>query len=144
MSRAKEIVLDTALILVGMGLSVLFISTDGNGQNPLPVIAGMSVGTAVIGVVSFVLGWVIRSRLFAAFATIVITELLFILYSFMAVASSPDAPEILYLLPIVLVVFTLPMVLLAAVGFVRLASCLYHRKATPAAEGHQDYDNSAS
>jgi len=131
MSRAKEILLDTVLIFAGMGLSVLFVSTDGNGQNPLPVAAEMSVLMAIIAVVSFFFAWVIQSRVFAVFVTIIVIELLFALFSFRAVASSSDAAEILYLLPVVLVAYTLPMVLLTSIGFIRLASSLYRRKVNP-------------
>ncbi|HEY2329360.1 MAG TPA: hypothetical protein VGI63_06060, partial [Verrucomicrobiae bacterium] len=61
-------------------------------------------------------------------------ELLLVLYSFHLVASSSDAAEILYLLPTVAVIFTLQMVLLTSVGFVRLASSIYCRSAKSKSE----------
>jgi hypothetical protein len=143
MTRPQEIILDTALIFVGTGLSVLFVSSDGNGQNPFPVAGQMSIGAVIIGVVSFILARVVRSRLFAAVSTIIIIKLLFVLLAFRAVASSSDAAEILYLLPVVLVVYTLPMVLLASIGFVRLASSIYQRKMKPTEDVPQDYDHAA-
>jgi hypothetical protein len=122
MTASKEILLDTSLVLVGVGLSVLFVSTDGNGQNPIPIAGRMTVGAVIIGVVSFILAKIVRSKMFAIISTIIVTELLLFLWAFWAVASSPDAAEALYLLPIVAAVYTFPMVLLASVGFVRLAS----------------------
>jgi hypothetical protein len=41
MSCTKKALFDSALIIGGATLSTLFLSTDGNGQNPLPVAAGM-------------------------------------------------------------------------------------------------------
>jgi hypothetical protein len=36
MTHAKKALVDGALILMGAGITILFVSTDGNGQNPVP------------------------------------------------------------------------------------------------------------
>lgn len=79
MSRTKNVILDTALILGGAGLSTLFVSTDGNGQNPLPVAAGMGLVVLIAGAVSFALGWLVRSLPLAIVGSAAITELAFLL-----------------------------------------------------------------
>ncbi len=131
MSRTKNAILDTALIVGGAGLSTLFVSTDGNGQNPLPVAAGMLLVALVVGVVSFVLGWLVRSLALAIVGSAAITELGFLLYFVCRVAYGkhldPHAEEELYLLPLVFAVVTAPTVLLSSIGFARVASRVYHR-----------------
>ena len=88
MSRSKSALLDTGLIVAGAALSALFISTDGNGQNPLPVVAGMLLVVFITGLVSFGLAWFIRSVPFAVMSSVVITDLLFVLYFVSRVAYS--------------------------------------------------------
>ena len=152
MSRTKNVILDTALILGGAGLSTLFVSTDGNGQNPLPVAAGMGLVVLIAGAVSFALGWLVRSLPLAIVGSAAITELGFLLYFVCRVAYGkhldPHAEEELYLLPIVFAVATAPTVLLSSIGFGRMASRVYRRRraepcappnggpATPAASSH--------
>lgn len=110
----------------------LFVSTDGNGQNPLPVVAQMGLVVLVVGVVSFALASFVRTVPLAVLGSAAITELLFLLYFVCRVAFSehlhPHVSEELYLLPIVFVVFTAPTVMLSSIGFGRLASRVYRRR----------------
>jgi hypothetical protein len=132
MSHSKKALLDTALIVGGAGLSTLFVSTDGNGQNPLPVAAGMLLVVFITGLVSFGLAWFIRTVPLAMTASVIITDLLFVLYFVCRVAFGQrvheHAGEEAFLLPIVFVVVTAPTVLLSSIGFGRFASRIYQRK----------------
>jgi hypothetical protein len=132
MNCTKNALLDGALILGGAGLSTLFVSTDGNGQNPLPVAGGMLLVVLVIGVVSFALARFVRSLPLAIMGSAAITELVFLLYFVCRVAYGkhlhPHAEEELYLLPIVFAVVTAPTVLFSATGFGRMASRFYQRR----------------
>ena len=134
MSRTQNALIDGGLIVGGAGLSTLFISTDGNGQNPLPVAAGMLLIILVIGVVSFALAWFVRTVPLAVLGSAAITELLFLLYFVCRVAFSehlhPHVSEELYLLPIVFAVVTAPTVLLSSIGLGRLASRVYRTRRT--------------
>jgi hypothetical protein len=80
MSRTKNALIDGALIVGGAGLSTLFVSTGGNGQNPLPVAASMLLVVLVIGAVSFALAWFVRTAPLVMVGSAVITELAFLLY----------------------------------------------------------------
>ena len=138
MSPRKNTILDAALIVGGAGLSTLFVSTDGNVQNPLPVAAGMGLVVLVTGAVSLALGWVVRSLPLAIIGSVAITELGFLLYFVCRVAYGkhlhPHAEEELYLLPLVFAVDTAPTILPAAIGFGRIASRVYRRgRAEPSA-----------
>ena len=132
MTRTQNALIDGALIVGGVGLSTLFISADGNGQNPLPVAAGMLLVVLVVGVVSFTLAWFVRTVPLAVLGSAVITELVFLLYFVCRVAFSehlhPHASEELYLLPIVFAVVTAPTVLLSSIGLGRLASRIYRTR----------------
>src|SRR5438876_1099820 len=88
MSRPKKALLDSALIIGGAGLSTLFVSTDGNGQNPLPVAADMLLVVFITGAVSFALAWFVRTIPLAVVASIVITDLLFVLFFVCRIAFS--------------------------------------------------------
>ena len=132
MNQPPKILFDGVLILIGAGISTLFVSTDGNGQNPLPVAAIMLLVVFITGLVSFVLARFVRTVPFAIVASIIITDLLFILYFVCRVAFSQHvhehADEELYLLPVVFIVYTAPTVLLSSIGFGRFASRFYQRK----------------
>ena len=132
MSKLKSALIDIGLIVAGAALSTLFISTDGNGQNPIPVAAGMLLIVFITGLVSFGLAWFIRSVPLAVIASVVITDLLFVLYFVSRVAYSQrvhdHAGEEAFLLPIVFVVVSAPTVLLSCIGFGRFASRIYQRK----------------
>ena len=134
MNLTKNTILDTVLIVGGAGLSTLFLSTEGNGQNPLPVAAGMLLVVLVTGVVSFGLGWLVRCLPLAIVGSVGITEAGFLLYFVCRVAygTHPDShiEEELYLLPLVFAIVTAPTVLLSAVGFGRMASRAYHWRRT--------------
>lgn len=115
-------------------LSTLFISTDGNGQNPLPVAVGMLLVLAITGAVSFSLAWFIRTTSLSIVASIGITELVFLLYFVSRIAFSTHldshATEELCLLPLVFAVVTAPTILLSSIGFGRVASRVFQRKET--------------
>ena len=132
MSHPKSALIDTALIVGGAGLSTLFVSSDGNGQNPLPVAAGMLLVVLITGLVSFGLAWFVRTTPLAIGASIVVTDVLFVLFFVCRFAFSHRTPEHgseeLILLPIVFVVATAPTVLLSSIGFGRFASRIYQRK----------------
>jgi len=134
MGRTQNALIDGSLILGGVGLSTLFISTDGNGQNPLPVALGMLLVVLVTGVVVFVLARFVRTVPLAVLGSAAITELLFLLYFVCRVALSehldPHVSEELYLLPIVFAVVTAPTVLLSSIGLGRLASRVYRTRRT--------------
>jgi hypothetical protein len=136
MSGTKNAVHDSALILGGAGLSTLFVSTDGNGQNPLPVAAGMLLVVLVNGLVAFALAYFVRTLPLVVVGSAAITELAFSLYFVCRVAFSKHvhdhAEEELYLLPLIFAVATAPTVLLSSIGFGRLASRAYRRKSVTA------------
>jgi len=138
MSPRKNAILDTALIVGGAGLSTLFISTDGNGQNPLPVAAAIGLVLLLTGAVSFAIGRMVRSLTLAILGSVAVTELGFLLYFVCRVAYGKHldahAEEELYLLPLVFAVATAPTILPAAIGFGRIASRIYRRgRAEPTA-----------
>lgn len=120
------------MILGGVALSTLVISTDGNGQNPLPVAAMVLLVALITGLVSALLAWIVRTILLAITASAIITELLFILYFVCRVAFSQHvddhAFEELYLLPLVFAVYTAPAVLFSTIGSARLANRLYQKR----------------
>ena len=124
MSHTKSTLRDAALIISGVGLSTAFISIDGDGQNPVPVAAGMLLIAGLTGVVSFALACFVRTTLLAIVATMVITELAFLLCFVSGFASSTradaHAAEELSLVPMVFAVVTAPTVLLSSVGFGRI------------------------
>ena len=132
MSTKRAALLDGGLIIAGILASTLFVSTDGNGQNPLPVVAGMLLVVLITGLVSYGLALFIRSVPFAVFSSLVIMELLFILYFVCRVAFSEHVDEHvqeeLYLLPLVFAVYTAPTVLLSCIGFGRLAGRVFKRE----------------
>ena len=132
MSTKKAALLDVGLIIAGFAASTLFASTDGNGQNPLPIAAGMLLVAFITCLVSFGLALFIRSVPFAVFSSLVITELIFVLYFVRRVAFSQHVhehvQEELYLLPLVFAVFTAPTVILSCIGFGRIASRVFKRE----------------
>jgi hypothetical protein len=132
MSQTQNTLLDNTLIIGGAGLSTLFISTDGNGQNPLPVAAGMLLVVFVTGLVSFILAKFVRTVPLAIVASAILTDILFVLYFVCRFAFSQQVHEHgneeLILLPIVFVVGTAPTVLFSSIGFGRFASRFYQRR----------------
>jgi len=136
MKITRAQLLDAALILLGAGLSVLFVSTDGNGQNPLPVAAGALVFVAVNSLVSLSASRFIRNVPATVIASIFVTDLIFVLLIILPAIHSPlsdvgEQRERVILAPIVLVVYTLPMVVLSSIGFVRIWSRFYQKKTLP-------------
>jgi hypothetical protein len=132
MSHAKNILLDSTLIISGAGLSTLFISTDGNGQNPLPVAAGMLLVVIITGLVSFILARFVRTVPLAIVVSGILTDVLFVFYFVCRFAFSRQVHEHgneeLILLPIVFIVGTAPTVLFSSIGFGRFAGRFYRRK----------------
>jgi hypothetical protein len=133
MSPSKNVLVDAALILTGAGLSILFISTDGNGQNPVPVAGGIMLLVLATGVISFLLARIVRTLPLAIIASAIITDLLFVVYGLNQMNSSRDpyAGEMALLFPIVFVFDTGPTVLLCSIGFGRLASRFWQRRIRP-------------
>jgi hypothetical protein len=136
MNPTKKAFLDVMLALVGVTISTSFVALDGNGRNPLPVFAGMCFVALFTGLVSVALAWMIRSVPFSALASILITNLAFVLYFVSRVAYAKRTPEHAseeaFLLPIVFVVVAAPTVVLASIGFGRLANRVF-RKLSPTA-----------
>src|SRR5271170_4494778 len=117
--------LNATFILLGVGLSVLFVSTDGNDRNPLPVAAEALVFVAVNCLVSFIVARFIRSVPATVVASIFVTDLIFVVLIILAALFSPlsdvgEQRERVILAPMVLVVYTLPMVVLSSIGFARM------------------------
>jgi hypothetical protein len=83
---------------------------------------------AVNALVSLVLAGFVRTKVLSISASFIITELLFLLWGFLAVADSKDANDILGL-PLVMAAFAAPILLLASVGFVMLATRMYQERA---------------
>jgi len=92
----------------------------------------MLVVVFITCLVSFGLAWFIHSIPLAVTGSVVITDLLFVLYFVYQFAFSRQAHEHgneeYILLPTVFVVVTMPTVLLSSIGFVRLASRVYKSK----------------
>ena len=88
----------------------------GNGQNALPVVAGMLTVALVIGAVSFALARFVRTVPLAILGTADITKLGFLLYFVCRVAFSQrlheHVNEELHLLPVVFGVVTAPTIVL--------------------------------
>jgi hypothetical protein len=126
----KKALVDGALILTGTGMSTLFVSTDGNGQNALPVAGGMILIALATGLVSFLLARIVRTVPLSIIASAIITDLLLVWYGLCRLDSStnPYAGEMAMLFPIVFVVATGPTVLLSSIGFGRLSSRFWRRK----------------
>jgi O-antigen/teichoic acid export membrane protein len=126
MTDRKQKILNASLISAGGLVTLLFMSTDGNGQNPLPLLVPVGIGLLINGIVGCLLGRFIKSRWLASISAMIITEQVYVLaamYLTLARASNdPHYGEELSMIPVVLVVFTTPMVILSSIGFVRLAS----------------------
>jgi hypothetical protein len=123
----KNLVFDIILILLGAGLSVLFVCTDGNGKPFASVLAPMLVYVAISAFISFVTARFVRAVPFAVISSIAVTDLVLVLIVVLPELFSPtpdkhEHREMLLLWPFVLVVFTAPVVALSSIGFVRLAA----------------------
>ncbi|MGA2541509.1 MAG: hypothetical protein ABSG78_08080 [Verrucomicrobiota bacterium] len=125
--------MDAALILTGAGMSILFISTDGNGQNPVPVARGIMFLVLVTGLISFLLARIVRTLPLAIIASFLITDMLSVLYGVRSLNSSTDpyAYEAAMMFPIIFVVATGPTVLLSSIGFGRLAGRFWQKRIRP-------------
>src|SRR5438874_1018865 len=77
--ETKNILLDIILILLGAGLSVLFVCTDGNGKPFLSILAPMLVYTAITASISFVTARFVRAVPLAVMTSIAITDLALVL-----------------------------------------------------------------
>ena len=134
MTDRKQKILNASLISAGGFATLLFMSRDGNGQNPLPLLIPVGIALLINGIVGCLLGRFIKSRWLASVSTMIITEQVYVLaamYLTLARASNdPHYGEELNMIPVVLVVFTTPMVILSSIGFVRLASSWSRPKET--------------
>jgi len=133
MAPPTKALVDGALIMAGTGISVLFISTDGNGRNPIPVMGEMMFVVLVTGVISFLLARIVRSVPIAIVASVIITDMLFILWGELQLTSSSDpyADEAIMMLPIIFLVETAPTILLSSVGFGRMAGRFWRKRPLP-------------
>jgi hypothetical protein len=132
MKTIRALLLDATFILLGAGLSILFVSTDGNGRNPLPVAAQALVFVAVNGLVSFIDARFIRSVPAIVIASIFVTDLIFVLLIVLPAIFSPlsdagEQREKVILAPVVFVVYTAPMVVLSSIGFARVWHRFYQK-----------------
>jgi hypothetical protein len=132
MAYSKKALLDGALILAGAGISTLFLSV-GNGQNPVPVAAGLIFVVLVTGLISFLFAIIVRTVPLAIVASVIITDMLFILWVEHDLSSSSDpyADEAIMMFPIIFLVATSPTVVLASIGFGRLAGRFWRKRRQP-------------
>jgi len=130
MARPNNTLVDGALILTGAGISTLFVTTDGNGRNPVPVAEEMMILVLFIGLVSFLLARIVRTIPLAIIASVIITDMLSILWGEHQLRSfqGPYADEAIMMFPIIFLVETAPAVLLSSVGFGRLASRFWRNR----------------
>jgi hypothetical protein len=131
MTHAKKALVDGALILLGAGITILFVSTDGNGQNPVPVAGQTMVVVLVNGLVSFLIARFICKLPLAIIASAILTDMLFIVYCVRDLAyHSTDkyAGEAALMFPIIFTVETAPTMLLSSIGFGRLASRFWRKR----------------
>lgn len=126
----KKLFFDVALIIFGAGASTFFISTDGNGQNSVPVAAGILFVVIINGLASFFFARFSQSVIHSIAASAIVTDFLFVLYfvcRFYLQHGHEHGKEELVLLPIVFAVVTAPTVILASIGFGRIAGRFYRR-----------------
>jgi len=128
MSQWKKVFLDTLLIICGVAGSMLFV---GNGPNLLLVLAINLFVALICGLVSFAIAWFIRTVPISIMASIIVTDLIIVLYFVCRIEFSQQPHEHvkdeLILLPMDVVVYTAPTVLLTCAGFGRFAGRLYQR-----------------
>jgi hypothetical protein len=131
MTQRKERLIDTAFIVGGIGMSTLFISIDGNGQNPLPVAGAMLFVAFITFLVSFLVARFVHSVPLSIATSAVVTDVLFVIYFVCLFAFSQRVPEHgseeLVLFPIVFVVATAPAVIFSSIGFGRIASSIFSK-----------------
>jgi hypothetical protein len=123
--------LDGGLILIGAGISVLFISSDGNGQNPVPVAGYILVVVLVAGAVSFVLARFSRSLALVITASVILTDLLFVVCEvcyFAYYSTDAYAGEAARMFPVVFTVEAAPAIVLASIGFGRFARRFWQKR----------------
>lgn len=132
----KSALLDGALIVFGAVFSILFAAASSNGQNVVPIAMGILLVVCVTCLVSFAVAWLVRFIPIAVVASIVITDLPFVLYMVFRVAygervNNSHAAEEAFLLPIVFIIVTAPAVLSSAMVFGRIANRIYQKRPTP-------------
>lgn len=108
-------------------MSIAFICADGNGKPISSVLPQLLVFMGVTAAISFAVARFVRTLPLAVISSIAVTDLVFVLMLLLPELLSPSRDkhehnEMLFLWPIVLVVFTAPMVGLASIGFVRFAN----------------------
>ncbi len=132
MDYLKKALCDGAFILLGAGATLPFVSMDGNGQNPIPVAGETLIVVLVNGLISFLSARFIGELLYAIVASVILTDLVFVVYDVLYFAySSTDkyAGEAASMVPLIFTVETAPTVLLSAIGFGRLASRFWQKRA---------------
>ena len=90
MAHPKKALVDVALVLIGAVISIIFISKDGNGRDPVPVTGEMMIVVLVAGTVSFLLARLVRDLPLAIIASAIITDSLFSLYGVCGLITSRD------------------------------------------------------
>lgn len=127
---------DLALAGLGFFITTAFVSTDGNGQNPIPVAIIMLMVATITCLVSFLLASVVRTLALAIIATIVVTDLLFVTYFMYRVTLREHVDrhvaEEAFLVPIVFAIVTAPLVVLCSIGFGRIANRFFQTPQEPA------------
>ena len=122
--------IDLAIAGFGIVASTVFLLTDGNGQNPIPVFMAMAFVALASGVLSFAIAKFVPTVPLAVCATIVTTDMAFLFYFYYSFASSQHdsrhALEEFNLVPIVFTVVTAPTVVLSSIGFGRIANRCFH------------------
>jgi hypothetical protein len=130
---AKNLLLDSVFILLGVGLSILFVCTDGSGKPFLSVLLSMLLFVAITASISFATARLMRTTPLAIVLSVALTDLVLISIVILPDLFSPahdnhEHREMLFVWPFVLVVFTAPMVALSSLGFVRLAARFWQRR----------------
>ena len=130
---AKHLLLDSLFILLGVGLSILFVCADGNGKSFLSVLPPMLLFVAITASISFATARLVRTTPLAVTLSVALTDLVLVSIVIVPELFSPtrdnhELREMLFLWPFVLVVFTAPMVALSSLGFVRFAARFWQRR----------------
>jgi hypothetical protein len=131
MSHWRKPLKDGAFILMGAGITVLFVSTDGNGRNPVPVACETMIIVLATGLVSFSITKFIGELPLAIITSVILTDLLCVVCGVRSLAyHSADeyAAEAALMFPIIFTVYAAPTILLSSIGFGRLASRFWRKR----------------
>lgn len=124
---------DQLLILGGIALSALLVSANSKVQGALRAIPILLMLALITGSVCLLVARLIRTRLLAILVSVVIVEVLLVLFAVSQASnhwkSGDHAEEELAMVPMLLILVTAPTVVLAAVGFCRIASRFFQERA---------------